>query len=267
MSGFLLYIVCFVLKVSGAISFLIYGDLVICVSGQKRGLKRGASSLVVWLGVLAVAVGEGRQAVEAALAAACVVEVDVVGDGLSEGVVVVELVKVVHFAFEGAPEGFHGAVVDAHAGAGHALEHALVEEFDFEFGVGVLKAAVAVHERVSVGVFGDGAVESGEGEAVVVAGADVVGDDVVGFEVKDGGEIEFLAVGVLKFGDVGEPFFVGLGGVEVAGEEVGWQLNEGFGVGGRLLGADDGAEFADFGEAVEAFFVVVGVVDGVVFVG
>lgn len=99
MSGFLLYIVCFVLKVSGAISFLIYGDLVICVSGQKRGLKRGASSLVVWLGVLAVAVGEGRQAVEAALAAACVVEVDVVGDGLSEGVVVVELVKVVHFAF------------------------------------------------------------------------------------------------------------------------------------------------------------------------
>ena len=262
-----IYIVCFVLGVGGAVSFLIYGDLVIYEEDKKRGLKRGASSLVVWLGVLAVAVGEGRQTVEAALAAACVVEMDVVGDGLGKGVVVVELVEVVHFAVEGAPEGFHGAVVDAHAGAGHALEHALVEEFDFEFGVGVLKAAVAVHERVSVGVFGDGAVEGGEDEAVVVAGADVVGDDVVGFEVKDGGEIEFLAVGVLKFGDVGEPFFVGLGGVEVAGEEVGWQLNEGFGVGGRLLGADDGAEFADFGEAVEAFFVVVGVVDGVVFVG
>lgn len=89
--------------------------------GKKRGLKRGASSLVVWLGVLAVAISEGRQAVEAALAAACVVEMDVVGDGLGEGVVVVELVEVVHFAFEGAPEGFHGAVVDAHAGAGHAL--------------------------------------------------------------------------------------------------------------------------------------------------
>lgn len=173
----------------------------------------------------------------------------------------------VHFAFEGAPEGFHGAVVDAHAGAGHALEHALIEEFDFEFGVGVLKAAVTVHERVSVGVFGDGAVEGGEDKAVVVAGADVVGDDVVGFEVEDGGEVEFLAVGVLTFGDVGEPFFVGLGGVEVAGEDVGWQLNEGFGVSGRLFGANDGAEFADFSEAVEAFFVVVGVVDGVVFVG
>lgn len=51
------------LGVSGAVSFLIYGDLVIYEEGKKRGLKRGASSLAVWLGVLAVAVGEGRQAV------------------------------------------------------------------------------------------------------------------------------------------------------------------------------------------------------------
>ena len=34
-----------------------------------------------------------------------------------------------------------------------------------------------------------------------------------------------------------------------------------------LFCADDGAKIADLGESVEAFFVVVGVVDGVVFVG
>ena len=214
----------------------------------------------------AAAIGGWGQAVEAALAALGVVEVDVVGDGLGEGVVVVELAEVVHFAFEDAPEGFHGGVVDAHAWARHALEHALVAEFDFEFRVGVLKTAVAVDEGVGVGVFGDGAVEGGEDEVVVVMGADGVGDDVVGFEVEDGGEVEFFAGGVLKFGDVGEPFFVGVGAGKIAGEDVGGELHRGCGVGGGLFGADDGTQAADFGEAVKAFVVVVGVVAGVVFV-
>ena len=62
-------------------------------------------------------ISEGRKFVEAALSAACVVKMDVVANGLGEGVVVVELVEVIHLAFEGAPKCFHGGVVDAHAGA------------------------------------------------------------------------------------------------------------------------------------------------------
>ena len=52
-----------------------------------------------------------------------------------------------------------GGVVDAHAGAGHALEHALLAEFDLKFEICVLKTAVAVHEGMGVGIFFDGAVK------------------------------------------------------------------------------------------------------------
>ena len=227
------------------------------------------ASILFCLGVAVelAAIDKGRQAVESALATAGIVEVDVVGDGLGKGVVVVELVKMVHLTFEGAPEGFHGAVVDAHARTGHALEHALVKEFDFEFWIGVLETAIAVDERVSVGVFGDGTVKGGKNKAVVVAWADVVGDNVVSFEIKNGREVEFLTMGILKFGDIGEPFLVWLSGLEVARKDVGRQLNERLGVRSRLLGADDGAQSTDFGKAMEALFVVVGVVEGVVFVG
>ena len=235
---------------------------------QRKRIEAVASILFcLGAAIELAAIDKRRQAVESALATAGVVEVDVVGDGLGKGVVVVELVKVIHLTFEGAPEGFHGAVVDAHARTGHALEHALVEEFDFEFWIGVLEAAVAVNERVGVGVFGDGTVKGGEDEAVVVAWADVVGDDVVGFEIKNGGEVEFLTVRVLEFGDIGEPFLVWLSGLEIARKDVGRQLNERLGMRSRLLGADDGAQPADFSQAMKALFVVVGVVEGVVFVG
>ena len=212
-------------------------------------------------------VGEGREFVEPALAAAGVVEMDVVADGLGEAVVIVKLTEVVHLALEGAPEGFHGGVVHASAGAGHALDHALLAQLELEFQVGVLKAAVAVHEGMGVGIFFDGAVEGGEHEVVVVTRADIEGDDVVGHEVEYGGEIEFAARSVFHFGDVGEPFFVwGLGG-KIMRKNVGRQLHKGRGVRCGLLGADDGAKVGDLGQTMETFFVVVGVVDGVVFVG
>lgn len=70
--------------------------------------------------------------------------------------------------------------------ARHALEHALLAEFDLKFEICVLKTAVAVHEGMGVGIFFDGAVKGGEDEVVVVGGADVEGDNVVGFEIEDG---------------------------------------------------------------------------------
>ena len=39
---------------------------------------------------------------------------------------------------------------------------------------------------MGVGIFFDGTVKGGEDEVVVVGGADVEGDDVVGFEIEDG---------------------------------------------------------------------------------
>lgn len=72
---------------------------------------------------------------------------------------------------------------------------------------------------------------------------------------------------VFELGDVGEPFFVGGLGDKIASEDVRWQLHEWGGVRSGLFCADDSAKIADLGESVEALFVVVGVVDGVVFVG
>lgn len=155
-----------------------------------------------------LAVCHRRHFVQLLLPAFVVVEVYVVLDGRCQAVVILEVAKVVHFAFENTPEAFHGAIVDATTDARHTLCHPGLVQFRPELLTGILKTSVTVKQRVSIRVFGNGQIKGVKCQLVIVAAAHGERDNPFVFEVEDCTQIELGIISILKFCDVGQPLLV-----------------------------------------------------------
>ena len=169
-----------------------------------------------------------------------VVEVYVALNGRYQAVVILEVAKVVHFAFENAPEAFHGAVVDAATDARHALYHSSLVQSRLKLLTGILKTSVTVKHRVGIRVFGNGQIKGVEYELVIVAAADGERDNAFVFEVEDCAQIELCIISILKICDVGQPFLVKLFSLEITVQNVFRRNFRGRALVLRTFPADDG---------------------------
>ena len=133
-----------------------------------------------------------RQNAEIALYAARVVVVDVALDHADQLLLARKTPAVVAFALQDAPEALHRTVVDAVRHAGHALRHARLLELVVERAVRVLKASVAVEQRMRVRICLDRLVKGLEHQRIVVSLADNEGNDAPVIQVEDGAEIELV---------------------------------------------------------------------------
>ena len=123
---------------------------------------------------------------QAALDAAVVVEINVIRNHLHELRPVSEPVTVVAFPFENTPEAFHRAVIKAMRHTGHTLLHACCPQLLMKDGARILVAPVAMEQRVSIWLSGNGSVECVKDKFVVVAVANGKGDNSPVTEIQDG---------------------------------------------------------------------------------
>jgi len=79
------------------------------------------------------------------------------------------MVQVVHLAFEGPPEAFHWAVINATPNTGHAMRHAGLVQLGFECLAGILESSVAMEDGMCIRVLAYGEVKGVEHQLVVVA--------------------------------------------------------------------------------------------------
>ena len=164
-----------------------------------------------------------RQDAEIALYAPGVVIADVALYHLDQFFLAGEALAVVTFSFQDAPEALHRAVVNAVCHAGHALCHSGLFELVMKSSVCVLKAPVAVEQRMRVGVGFDRFVEGLEHQLIVVAVTDDVADDAAVTEVENGAEINLAylyALIPLEFCHISKPLFVGLFCIELTVKKV-----------------------------------------------
>jgi len=149
-----------------------------------------------------------------------VVEVYVGLNGRYQAIVILEVAKVVHFAFENAPEAFHGAVVYAATDARHALCHSSLVQSRFKLLTGILKTSVTVKHRVGIRVFGNGQIKGVKYKLVIVVTAYGERDNAFVFEVQDCAQIQLCIISILKFCDVGQPLLVELFSLEITVQNI-----------------------------------------------
>lgn len=156
---------------------------------------------------------------KAALEAVVVVEINVVCNHLHELCPVGELVAVVAFPFQDAPEALHRAIVEAVGHAGHALLHPCGSKFLVENSGCILKSSVTVEQRVSIWLGGNSGIKGVKNELVVVVIANDESDNSPIAEVQNSAKVDFTHFGpriVFELGHIGQPLQVGRIGMEAA---------------------------------------------------
>lgn len=130
---------------------------------------------------------------------------------------------VVSLPLQNPPESLHWAIVDAMRHTGHALLHASFLQFAVKHSAGILKSTITVEQGMRVWVCLYCFVKGLKHKWIVIAFANFKGHDASVIEVEDGTKIDFMyfnALKPLKFRDVGQPFFIWPGGMELAVKEV-----------------------------------------------
>ena len=85
---------------------------------------------------------------------------------------------------------------------------------------GVLKPSVAMNQGLCIGIFLQGEIKGCKYEMVVVAPSYGIGNDIIGFQVKNSAEVEFLPIAIGHFCNICEPFFVCVFCTKVSGQYV-----------------------------------------------
>ena len=163
------------------------------------------------------------QDAEVALHAPRVVIADVTLYRLDQIFLAGKALAIVALSFEDAPEALHWAVVDAMGHTRHALRHLCLLELVMKFSVRVLKAPVAVEQRMGVGVGLDRLVEGFEHQRIVITLAYDIGNDAAITEIKNGAEINlvyFYTFVPLEFCHIREPFLIGFICIELPVKQI-----------------------------------------------
>ena len=124
-----------------------------------------------------------------------------------------EAYPVIPLSLQDTPEAFHWAIINAFSNSGHALGHAGFGQHAVECTVCVLKASVAVAQRMRVRIRRNRCSEGIKHQRIVIGIPNHVADDPSVIQIQDGTEIYLLYFNtdvVFEFGNIGQPFLVGL---------------------------------------------------------
>ena len=108
-----------------------------------------------------------------------VIKVNICADRLPQSFVILEMIAVIHFCFQDAPESLHWSVVKAAPHAGHALAYPGAFHFFLEGTAGILDAPVAVQQRFCVRIFLKRLLEGVQHQRRIIAAAQGERDDNV----------------------------------------------------------------------------------------
>ena len=133
-----------------------------------------------------------RKDTEITLYSSCVVIVNVVMDHLCEFLLAGKTVSVITFPFENAPKSFHRTIVNAMRHARHALRHSGLHKFVVEGTVGVLKASIAVEQRMCFRIGFHSIVKGLEHQWIIIAFAQYVRHNAPVEEVQNGTQVDFM---------------------------------------------------------------------------
>jgi len=149
-----------------------------------------------------LAVSNRRQFVQSPLPTFVIVEIYVAFNGSCQAIIILKTGKIVHFAFENAPETFHGVVVNAATDARHALCHSGLVQFKLKLFTGILKTSVTMKQRVSVRILRNDQIKGFKYEVVIVVSHHGVRDNTFVLKVEDCAQIQFFPIGFLLLGDM-----------------------------------------------------------------
>ena len=133
------------------------------------------------------------------------------------------MLAVISFTLEDAPESFHWPIVDALGHTGHTLRHAGLLQLVMEGSVGVLKASVAMKQRMSVRIGFYGSIKGFENQRIVIPITYHIGNNATVIEIQDRTEIDLMHLYTLipfEFCYIGKPFLIRLARMEAAVKKI-----------------------------------------------
>ncbi len=134
-----------------------------------------------------------------------------------------EFPAIVPLPLEDAPKALHRPVVNTLAHPGHALRHPGCGQLVVEHPSGVLKAPVAVEERMCIWVGGQGLVQRLMDQGAVVGIPEDKGNDPPVTKVQDGAEVELMHAWthiIFELRHIRQPLFVGLIRIKLAVQHI-----------------------------------------------
>ena len=164
-----------------------------------------------------------RQNAEVSLDSPVVVVVDVTFNRLYKGFSGSKAPAIVAFPFQDAPEAFHRPIVNAVGHPGHALHHALVNQFPVEDMACVLESPVAMEDGLGIRVVLNCQIEGIKYQFVVVGVSQYVRHDPSVTEIQDGAEIDLVHLNPFiptELCHVRQPFLVRSVRVELAVQNI-----------------------------------------------
>ena len=99
---------------------------------------------------------------------------------------------VIAFPLQDTPETLHGTVVNAVRHTGHTLYHSSLLKFMVEYPAGVLKASVAMEQRMGIRIGLNSLIKGLVNEWIIVSFAENIGHNTPVTEIQDGAQIELM---------------------------------------------------------------------------
>ena len=164
-----------------------------------------------------------RQYAQVALYSPGIVITDVLFDHLDKFLLAGKTPAVIAFPLQDAPESLHRPIVNAMGHTGHTLSHSSLYEFVVEGSACVLKASIAVEQRVGIWVRLNRFVQGFVNEWIIIALTQHIGHDAPVTEIQNGAQIEFMYFHALipfKLCHIGKPFLIRLLRIELAVQQV-----------------------------------------------
>ena len=97
--------------------------------------------------------------------------------------------SVIAFPLQDTPETLHGTVVNAVRHTGHTLYHSSLLKFMVEYPAGVLKASVAMEQRMGIRIGLNSLIKGLVNEWIIVSFAENIGHNTPVTEIQDGAQI------------------------------------------------------------------------------
>ena len=148
---------------------------------------------------------------------------DILPDHLAQLLPAGEAPAIVSLPLENAPEALHGSVVNTLAYPRHTLRHPSRSQLVVEHPGRVLKAPVAVEQRMRVRVGGKGAIQGFMHQGAVVGVPENKGDNPPVAQIQYGAEVKFMDGWphiIFELCYIGQPLFIGLVRVKLAVQHI-----------------------------------------------
>lgn len=126
------------------------------------------------------------------LVASIVVVVDVAFNGRDQLFPISEGTPVVALTFQGSPEPFHRAIVNAAANTRHALRHSAIQQLLVKDPASVLKSSVTVEQWMCIRIFQNSLIKSIENELIVIPVTNDIADNSSVAQIQNRTQIELV---------------------------------------------------------------------------